>query len=137
MSHIAKFNLSITDETALRRALENLGCTITDGQMKTYYNGMSATVPDGEHRGKPVAFGFSFNYKGRNCDRFGFVKNNAGEFELIGDSYGYGIQNDVTTNILENMYVNTRVDLNVVPMLESLGFVEDMSQTEANLQTFA
>lgn len=137
MSHIAKFNLNITDETALKKALENLGCKITEGQMKTYYNGMSNTVPDGEHKGKNVAFGFSFNYKGRNCDRFGFVKNAKGEFELIGDSYGYGISNTVTANILENMYVNTRVDLNVIPMLESLGFVEDMSQSEASLQTFA
>jgi hypothetical protein len=109
--------------------------------MKTYYNGYQDTVPrdsyNKELTGKKVEFGFSFDYKGRTCDRFGFVKDDEGNFIMVGDSYGYGIRDDVISNILENMYVDSRVDLNVVPMLESLGFVEDMSQTEANLQTFA
>jgi len=141
MSHIAKFNLKITDEAALRAALERLGCTIIEGKMKTYYDGYQSKVPSSAYNkevvGKDVAFGFSFNYKGRNCDRFGIVKNDNDEFVLVGDSYGYGIRDDVISNILENMYVSSRIDLNVVPMLEALGFVEDSSQSATNLQTFA
>jgi hypothetical protein len=141
ISHIAKFALQINDEAALRKALERLGCTIFEGQMKQYGGSWAKTVPSSSYNkeviGKEIEFGFSFQHKGRVCDRFGFVKNDEGNYCLVGDSYGYGIRDDVISNILENMYVDSRVDLNVVPMLESLGFVEDMSQTEANLQTFA
>jgi hypothetical protein len=140
MSHIAKFSLKITDEVALRKALERLGCTTYEGKMRNYGGAWINKVPSSSYNkevvGKEVQFGFSFNYKGRTCDRFGIVKNDLGELCLVGDSYGYGIRDDVISNILENMYVDTRVDLNVVPMLSSLGFVEDTAQSEVQLQTF-
>lgn len=141
MSHISKFKLQVTDKEALVKALQNLGCEIFEGKMKEYYGGWTSVIPSSatsaEVRGKPVEFGFSFKKNGYTCDRFGFAKDNTGNYVLVGDNYGYGLKEEVISNIIENMYVNTRVDLGVVSMLEALGFTEATDESNLNLLTFA
>ena len=140
MSHIAKYTLSITNAEALKHALKSLGCEIFEGKMKNYYGDWITEVDNTSYSrdmiGKKIEFGFSITRNGRQIDRFGIVKDEDGNMNLVGDSYGMGISDREISNIIENAYVNARVDLTVLPMLEAQGFFEDTAQSEVTLKNF-
>jgi hypothetical protein len=145
VSHIAKYNLSLTDERRLRTALAALGCSITEGHFINGYRSMNqgaGRTVDAQGRctqwdGKPVVFGFSVRsqgYSGRGTEQtvFGFTRDTDGSLCLVGDDYGLGLGNQMIQQAIENSYVNEGVN-EIVDSLNELGFFEAEEENTVQL----
>jgi len=86
MSHMTKLDLKIMDEDSLKKALNDLGCEVTN-QVTDYYGSTTQSIG-----GRPVAFGFK--HPKASTNRLGFVKNDDGSLQMAGDTYGTGIPID-------------------------------------------
>lgn len=144
MSHIAKFQLSLTDEQRLRTALSAIGCTITEGHFINGYRNMNqgaGRTIDAQGRvtqwdGKPVVFGFSIQTQGYNSRTetvYGFTRDADGSLCLVGDSYGTGLGTEIVQQAIENSYVNEGVE-EIVESLADLGFYEVEEENTVQLQ---
>lgn len=130
MSHITRFNLKLDNEVRLEKALRKIGCEITEGSFSDYYGHKMTS-----YQGRDVAFGFTFVGKGwgygkeQTFNRAGFVRNEDGTLEMVGDVDGTGRAQRQIENAIENGYVDQSVE-DILPQLESMGYIEDENQVE-------
>lgn len=146
MSHIASFNLVLTDADRIKRAVESIGGTITEGYFKiptayqSYNRKTSVFNKNGEcieFNGDKVAFGITVpsRYGNARLNHFAFTENKNGNgYQLIGDPYDT-ISKDVIQNRIENAYVNQHIDDIAITMMD-MNYYEAIEDNTVELELF-
>lgn len=87
MSHITKYKINMVSMEALKRALKTMGYNAVEGKLKGYNNATSKTdIIVKEH------------------PSLGFLKNEDGSINFVGDFYNTGLQEKDFMNKLKSEY---------------------------------
>jgi hypothetical protein len=93
---MTRLDLVLTDLDCLKKAIEDLGFTVTDTIVD--YNSRTLTTYNGEE----VVCGIRTS---GGKQRFGFTKQKDGSFRMVGDSYGTGLNTATLQKQLNGRYV--------------------------------